>query len=144
MKGLMNIWDPWGELDQIHREMNRLFARPQLNGGRSNVYPAVNLWANETELVLTAEIPGLDPEKLDLTVNPTSISLKGTRELPEPAEGETFYRQERSAAAFERTLELPFEVEPQSADATYEKGVLTLKIARPAAQQPQKVTVKAS
>jgi len=144
MKALMKTWNPWQELDQIHQEMSRLFGRQNTNGNHVRVYPPVNLWADDASLVLTAEIPGVEPEKLDLTVNRSTITLSGTREFAGPQEGETYYRQERSAESFSRTLELPFEVDPQSADATYEKGVLTLRLSRPASHQPQKIQVKAS
>jgi HSP20 family protein len=144
MKALMKTWNPWQELNQIQQEMSQLFGRRTSAGNHVSVYPPVNLWSDEASLVLTAELPGIDPEKLDLTVNRNTITFSGTREFTQPQEGETYYRQERSADAFSRTLELPFEVDPQSADATYEKGVLTLRLARPASHQPQKVQVKAS
>lgn len=143
MQNLKNSWNPWRELDQIENEMNRLFGRrlgkPSVPAG----YPAVNLWADDQSVVLTAEVPGFSPEQLDITVNRNTIVLSGTRETAKPQTGETYYRKERPSASFTRTLELPFEVDPESAEADYSKGVLTVRLSRPAAHQPKKVSVKA-
>lgn len=142
MKATMNLWNPWQELDQIHQEMSRLFGRRQTGANRQTPFPAVNVWADDASIVLTAEIPGMDPEQIDVTVQRNSITLSGKRDLGTVKEGETVYRRERFSDSFSRTLELPIEVDPQSAEAEYEKGVLTLRLSRPAAHQPQKVTVK--
>lgn len=141
MQSLIN-WNPWQELDQIQKEMNRLFGRRR--GFEAARYPAVNLWADDKSLVLTAEIPGLDPEQIDLNVNRDSITLSVNRQPETPQEGQTYYRRERPSASFSRTLELPIEVDPTSADAEYVKGVLTVRLARPTAHQPKKVTVKSA
>ena len=143
MQNLINKWNPWQELDQIQQEMSRMFGRRIAKPSVPVGYPAVNLWADDASLVLTAEIPGMNPEQLDVAVNRNSIVLSGTRESGKLQEGETYYRQERPKASFTRTLELPVEVDPQSAEAEYAKGVLTLRLSRPAAHQPKKVAVKA-
>ena len=145
MRVLTRNWNPWRELDQIQQEMSRLFGpRFSTVAPRPAVYPTVNLWGNENELALTAEIPGLKPEDLDVTVNRDKVTLKGARETNRLEEGESLHRQERQTQTFSRTLELPFEVDPQSAEATYEKGVLTLRLKRPEEHKPLKVAVKAN
>src|SRR5688500_96820 len=137
MQSLTNHWNPWQELDQIQKEMSRLFgqrmARPAVPVG----YPAVNGWADDRSLVLTAEGPGLSTEQLDTTVNRNTIVLSGTRDSGQPKEGETYYRKERPSASFARTIELPIEVDPDSAQADYSQGVLTLRVSRPAAHLPK-------
>ncbi len=143
MRTLLNPWNPWQELDQIQQEMNRLFGRRAGNVSPARVFPAVNLWGDESTLVLTAEIPGIDPEKLDITLNRNTIVISGTREVGQPQEGESYYRRERQGGEFSRTLELPVEIDPDSAEANYEKGVLTLRLARPSEHWPKKVVVKA-
>jgi len=143
MQTNLNFWNPWNEVNALQQEMGRLFGRRWDNGTGASLYPAVNLWGDDTSVVLTAELPGFDPQELDITVQRNSITLKGERKPDEPKEGETYYRHERPAKAFSRTLELPVEVDPQSADASYEKGVLTLRLSRPETHQPHKVAVKA-
>lgn len=142
MQNTIRNWNPWQELNQIQKEMNQLFGRRLGNTGIPVAFPAVNLWADDRALVLTAEIPGWDPDQFDITVNRNTITIAGERDTAKPQAGETWYRKERPSAAFSRTLELPFEVDPQSAEADYSKGVLTLRLSRPAAHLPQKVTVK--
>jgi HSP20 family protein len=110
---------------------------------RRPAYPPVNVWHNAEHVVMTAEIPGVEPADLDVTATKTTVTLKGRRGGEQLQEGETFYRQERPAVEFERTVELPFEVDPQSSEATYEKGVLTLRLRRPEEHKPQKITIKA-
>ena len=84
MRALLNPWNPWQELDQIQHEMGRLFGRRMGNASPRPAFPAVNVWGDESSLVLTAEIPGVDPEKLDITVNRNTIVLGGTREVRRP------------------------------------------------------------
>lgn len=143
MQNLINHWNPWQELDQIQKEMSRLFGRRMAQPSVPVGYPAVNLWADDHSLVLTAEIPGLNPDEIDITVNRNTIILSGKRDSGQPKEGETYYRKERPSASFARTIELPSEVDPDSAEADYSQGVLTLRLSRPAAHLPKKVTVKA-
>jgi HSP20 family protein len=122
--------------------MGRLFGRRLSRPSAPAGYPAVNLWADERSVVLTAEVPGFTPEQLDVTINKNTIVISGTRDSGKPKEGETYYRKERPSASFTRTLELPIEIDPNSAEADYSKGVLTLRLSRPAAHLPKKVTVK--
>jgi HSP20 family protein len=136
-------WDPWRELEQLRGEMNRLFAdwrRPTLR--RSAEFPPVNVWHNEQSLILTAEIPGADPDALDLTVAGNSVVISGRRKAEAVAEGQNFHRRERWSEPFSRTVELPVEVDPEQTEASYELGVLTLKLQRPKEQQPKKINVK--
>ena len=82
------------------------------------------------------------PEDLDVTVQGNTITLRGRRTANPLQDGESYIRRERFSAEFTRTVELPFEVDPQSAEANYEKGVLTLLLLRPEEYKPRKVTFK--
>jgi HSP20 family protein len=129
-------------LDQLRREVNRVFSDwPRLTFGAETEYPAINAWHNENSLKLAAEVPGLDPQALDLTVTANSVTLRGEHQAETLAEGATYYRRERPSKSFSRTIELPFEVDPQQAQASYEHGVLTLTLQRPEEQKPRKITV---
>ncbi len=112
---------------------------------RPAAFPAINAWENEKGLVLTAELPGLDPAQLDVSLEKDSLTIAGRRsETAEAKSDENFVRRERWFEPFERTVELPFDVDPDKCDATYEKGVLTIRLERAAAQQPKKLTIKSS
>mgnify|MGYP002624660256 CR=1 FL=1 len=145
MARISRVWDPWRELDQLRREVNRVFSDwPRLTGGTETEAPAVNAWHNAHQLILTAEVPGLDPQKLDVSATANTVTIRGERAPEELKEGETYYRRERQVASFNRTIELPFEVDPQQTEAAYDKGVLTLTLHRPEEQKPRKITVQAN
>ena len=140
---LTRMWqvDPWRELDRIQDEMNRLirddFGRPQISR-----YPAINMWANNDEAVVTAELPGFDPEKLEITVLNDELHLKGERKLPEPEKDVTFHRKEIEVDSFQRTISLPFAVESDKIEASFDRGVLTIVLPRAEADKPRKIQVK--
>ena len=89
-------------------------------------------------------MPGLDPEKLDVNVTRDTITLKGERVAEQVAEGESFHRRERKAGGFNRTIQLPCEVDPSVTEASYERGVLRVTLGRPEELKARKVTVKVS
>lgn len=143
MRRTIRYWDPWKDLDLLQREMNRLLSPARWSEPRGNVYPPVNVAETADGLVLTAEVPGLDLETLDIGVMGDSVTIQGRRPEEKLAEGESYQRRERLTEAFSRTITLPFEVDAEAAEATYEKGILTLDLQRPEEQKPKKITVKA-
>lgn len=135
--------DPWRDLARLQNEVNRLFAGARPDSAVSREYPPVSLYAGEDTLVLTSELPGVEPENLDITVTGDTITLRGTRPAEALSEGASFHRQERTSGQFTRTLQLPFEVDPEKTEAKYEKGVLQVRLTRPEKMKLKKVTVKA-
>ncbi|WP_166830086.1 Hsp20/alpha crystallin family protein [Thalassoroseus pseudoceratinae] len=137
-------FDLWQDFGQLQNEMTRLFSR---NLGevfqRPAIFPLVNVRYNDDEVVLTAEVPGLEPEDLDITVTRDQVTLKGTRQADELQDGESFFRQERPKTEFERTVKWPVEVDPQSHDAKLANGILTLRLPRPSELKPQKISIQA-
>jgi HSP20 family protein len=137
------IWDPWREIGQLQNEMNRLLVGARANGGSGQRdFPPANLYVNDQDLLLTLEVPGVDPARVDITVTGDTIELKGERPAEPVKPGESFHRRERPSGQFKRAIQLPFEVEPSKTEATYEKGILKVRMARPESQKPKKVTVK--
>lgn len=145
MTRMGTLWNPWRDMNRLRREMDRLVNyewAPLVRG--TAAFPPVNVWENEKGLVLTAEIPGLDPSQLDVSLEKDSLTISGGRaggstETPE----ENFVRRERWFEPFKRTVELPFDVDPEKCDASYEKGVLTVRLERRPELQPKKLTIKA-
>jgi HSP20 family protein len=125
--------------------MNSLFAtsleRPEIRGGTT--YPAMNVWADEDGVIVTAELPGFDPEEIDISVVGETLTLKGSREPVELQEGATYHRRERGYGTFSRAFRLPFEVESDKVEAVFEKGMLQISLPRAEAEKPKKITVKA-
>ena len=135
-------WDPWQEFGRIQNEMNRVFSG--VSGAiRSSVaaYPPLNVHSGDDRLVITAEVAGIDPQKIDITVTGEALTIKGERPAEQIAEKEKYHRRERVSGPFSRTLELPFEVDASRTEAQYKNGILQVVLYRPEEEKPRKITV---
>jgi HSP20 family protein len=134
----------WNQLHQFQDEMNRLFDR--WNGGSvvgPAGFPALNVWEDGEEVYVEAELPGLDLKDLEIYVTGgNQLTLKGERKPFGPQQG-VWHRQERAFGVFNRTLTLPFPVNPDNVDARLENGVLHLKLTKHESARPRKIPVKA-
>lgn len=144
MSRTARAWNPWQELSRMQREMNGVFGLPHVAFGEVRPEPDVNMYQGEKGLLVTALLPGLNTEELEITAVSDTLKLKGTYIRDPSAEGASCQRREREVRPFERTLVLPFEVDPGTAEAVYENGVLTVTVSRPAHQQPKKILLKPS
>jgi len=145
MARMGTLWNPWREMNRLRREVDHLINYEGWPTSRGQAaFPAVNAWENEQGLVLTAEIPGIDPSKLDVSLEKDVLTISGERAGGAPATPEENYvRRERWFEPFKRTVELPFDVNPDKCDASYERGVLTVRLERAPELQPKKLTIKA-
>jgi HSP20 family protein len=134
----------WNQLSQFQDEMNRLFDR--WNGGPAvgpAGFPALNVWEDGEQVFVEAELPGLDLKDLEIYVTGgNQLALKGERKPSVPQKG-VWHRQERAFGVFNRTLTLPFPVNPDDVDARLENGVLHLKLNKHESARPRKIPVKA-
>jgi len=135
---------PWREMERLRREMNRLFSEwpRSARWTAAPSYPAMNAWTNDDSAIVTAELPGVRPEDIDITVEEDMLTLRGSRQPEEMDEGATFHRRERRFGSFTRTFRLPFEVEADKVEATFKNGVLSITLPRAEADKPKKITVK--
>jgi len=123
----------------LQREVNRLFSNV---GHREPLdYPAVNVWEKDDHVVLTAELPGIEPEKIDVSVTGNNVTLSGRAKEQILKEGETYLRQERETASFQRVFQLPFQVDSQKVGAKYEKGILSITLPRLKEDLPKKIKI---
>ena len=133
----------WREMDRLRREMNRLFgdlpARASLSAAPG--YPAMNVWMDEDSAVVTAELPGVIPENIDISVEDDTLTLRGDRR-PDTEEGVTYHRRERRQGRFVRTYKLPFRVDAEQVEATFQNGVLNIVLPRAEEDKPRKITVR--
>jgi HSP20 family protein len=140
-------WQPfspvWDHLRQLQSEMNRLFERWGDDGGRTGAFPALNVWEEGDALFVEAELPGLDLQDLEIYVTGNNqLTLKGERK-PAVPDKSVRHRQERGFGAFNRTLTLPFAVDPDKVDARFENGVLRIRLTKHESARPRKIAVKA-
>ena len=110
--------------------------------GSAPEYPAMNVWTDENNAVLTAELPGVKPEEIDIAVENELLTLRGGRQRQEPEDGQTYHRRERRFGPFSRSFRLPFRVEADAVQATFENGVLNVVLPRAEADMPRKIAVQ--
>ena len=138
--GYRNMWNPWRRLWQMEREMGRLFDR--MSTPRAAAFPPVNVYTDSDGATVTAELPGVDPAELDITVNQQTLVIGGERKAPESGEGDTWHRRERVFGQFTRSIDLPFTADADSVEATYRDGVLEVRLHRREADKPKQITVQ--
>ena len=135
------IWSPFEELRSLQRDMNRLFDGYD-SGTRLSRFPALNVWGNADNVIVTAELPGLETEDLDISVVNNQLTIKGERKGDKPAEDAVCHRSERETGKFVRTVRLPYAVENDKVTAKYENGVLTIAMPRHEATKPKRIEIK--
>ena len=133
----------WREMDQLQREMKRLFEMYSPVGTRTAPsYPAVNIWSNEDGLLITAEVPGVKAEDIDINVVGQILTLNGERKPEKLEEGAQYHRQERGYGKFSRVVELPYPINVGKVEAIFKNGVLTITLPRAEEDKPKKIKVK--
>jgi len=136
--------DPFGEMvtefNRVQDEFNRLFGlRAPAAAG---VLP-LNLWADEHNVYAEADLPAVDPEKVEVFVTEgNQLTVQGERAAP-AVDGAVWVRQERPVGRFARVVTLPVLVDPDKVEARYEHGVLKLTLPKSEAAKPRKISVKA-
>jgi HSP20 family protein len=122
-----------------------LFREPDPFRGafRAPEAPALNVWESDKDAVVTAEVPGLDPKDLEVTVVGDTLTLRLSLPEPEAREGETWHRQERTFGTFARTLRLPFQVDAGRVGARLINGILQITLPRAEEDKPRKIAIKA-
>ena len=132
---------PWTELERMEHEMNRMLSRYAYPS--SSEFPAFNIWGSSDQAVVTAEIPGIEPGSIDISVAGATLTVRGSREPESIPEGESYHRRERWYGKFSKTIEVPFAIQADKVEARFARGILSITLPRLEAEKPKKVTVKA-
>jgi HSP20 family protein len=126
-------WDPVRELLSLQERMNRLIdqtlSRSHAEGELSSSgawAPAVDLYEADRSLILKAELPDVDQNDIELSIDDDRVTLRGQRRLKEEVSEKQFLRMERSYGPFHRTFELPTSVDTEKVKAEFKRGVLTV------------------
>jgi len=142
-----NLWrmkrfaDSVPELIDLQREINRLFSSVGQAAGAD--YPAINVWEKEDSLVVTTELPGMDPDDINISVTGSMLTISGKSKGNPLKAGETYLRQERELGNFQRNVQLPFQVDSPAVEAKYEKGILNITLPRQKEDLPRKIQITA-
>ncbi|MDA7977465.1 MAG: Hsp20/alpha crystallin family protein [Pirellulales bacterium] len=106
------------------------------------MHPSVDVAEKDEEVIVRAELPGVEPDKIDLSLAENTITLSGEKiETHEESEGE-FYRKESRYGSFRRSIPLPCAVDSESADAEFKNGVLTVRLKKHAGAKRQKIAIR--
>jgi len=133
----------WNEMERFQREMNQLFDSAFTNGLSTQAeFPAMALWSAKDGAILSTEVPGINPDDIDISVLGQTVTITGNREPDKTGEEIHYHRQERQTGSFSRSIELPFTVDANNVQASFEKGVLYIHLPRTEAEKPKKIVVK--
>ncbi len=133
--------DPFAGMRHMQNEMNRMFGGPD-PARRTTSYPPMNFWVGPDSIVMTAELPGLSDDSIDLTVHDTMISVQGEFVDQDSGDDLVWHRRERPKGKFSRSVELPFRVDANKIEARFESGVLTVEMQRPEEEKPKRIEIK--
>ena len=139
-------WEPFSEIRRMHDDMDRLMERfwPSTMiapWGMEAMVPCVDVFEKDGNIVVKAELPGLNKEDLEITATEDSISLKGEFKKEEETREEGYYRQERRIGRFFRTIPMPEAIKPDQVKASFKEGVLEITAQRSEAAKPKEMKV---
>ncbi len=140
-------WDPFRDMVTLRDRMNRLFEEAFAGRGEKGEmvsgswYPSVDIHEKEKELVLTAELPGVDEKDIDIEIEGNTLTIKGEKEMEKETREEDYHRIERSYGSFYRSFSLPSYVIPDKIKAEHTDGLLRITMPKKAELKPKKVKV---
>ena len=133
--------DEGSELNRLRQEVLNLFS-PGADPFFSRVYPAINLTEGGDNLYVRAELPGVNPESLDISVIEGKLIIRGERKIEEEDQKTSYHRRERESGIFRRTISLPMKVDSGKVSASIKNGVLTITLPNSEEAIPRRITVK--
>jgi HSP20 family protein len=142
-------WEPAAELVTIQSEMNRLFntlfdqpgQATRANGMTRRWVPAMDLVETGDHYVLRADLPGLSQDDVHIELESNVLTVSGERKAEHDEREEGYYRVERAFGSFARSLTLPEGIDPEAVEASFDRGILEIRIPKPAQRKPRKVTI---
>jgi HSP20 family protein len=142
-------WEPLRELGTLQSEMNRLFNTmfdsPSGGGGGAAALrrwmPAMDLLETDDHFVLRADLPGMSEEDVNIELEDSTLTISGERKAEHEENREGYYRVERASGSFQRSLTLPKGVDPEAVTASFDRGVLEVRIPKPEARKPRRINI---
>jgi HSP20 family protein len=146
-------WEPFRDLVTVQDRMNRIFDeafRGITRGAEDdwalggNWAPAVDIYEHEGNLVLKAELPGIDPKDVDVRVENNVLTLRGERKFESEVKREKYHRVERAYGSFSRSFTLPSVVDTDKIKAEYKDGVLRVTLPTREEAKPKQISIAVS
>jgi HSP20 family protein len=138
-------WEQFRGMDQLRREMDRLWERAygsEQQRRRAGVFPLLNISEDQDHVYVRAELAGVRPEDIDITLEENKLLLRGERKIPTEEKVVGYHRREREAGSFRRVVRLPDRLDASKVEAVFKDGVLTITLAKPEEVKPKQITVK--
>lgn len=142
-------WEPLREMATLQNEVNRLFGTffdtptgAVSGNGIRRWMPAMDLVETEDHFVLRADLPGMSEEDVAIEVQDRTLTLSGERRAEHESKDEGYYRLERASGTFARSLTLPEGVDADAIAASFDKGVLEVRIPKPEEVKPRRVSIE--
>jgi HSP20 family protein len=139
-------WEPFRELSSLQSEVNRLFNAAFDTPGNGGAVarrwaPAMDLLETDDHFVLRADLPGMTESDVNIELEDNVLTVSGERKAEHEDKREGFYRVERAFGSFSRSLTLPRGVDAEAVSASFDKGVLEVRIPKPEQRKPRKITI---
>ncbi len=132
--------DPF--FDRLDRQVSEMFSDWSFEGASQSWYPPMDLVEEKDRLVLRLELPGIDPKAVEINLQGNLLTIHGERKEESELEEGTILKRERRIGAFQRTLQLPYGVQPDKVKATYDKGVMTVTLPKVETQVGRQIPVE--
>jgi HSP20 family protein len=131
----------------MRKDMRGLHWDLELGGTSGPVqtnFPTMNIWEGDEGMIVTAEIPGVVPDNIDIAVQGNILTLSGSRESEELSEGMHYNRRERGNGEFSRSVKLQFQADTENVQATFRNGILQIELPRLPEEKPRKIEIKSA
>lgn len=137
----MTVWRPFADFGELRHRADQLFREMGL-GGEGSWAPSVDVIRKDGTVVLRADLPGIKPDEVKITVEDDVLTVSGEHAEETEEEGENYMRRERRRGSFSRSMSLPAGVKTEDIESTTENGVLEVTIPLPQAEQKQAVEIE--
>ena len=143
---VLTRWDPFRELATLQNQMNRLFqdsfgTSREESMAAASFAPAVDIYEDEHDFTLKVEVPGIEEKDIDVRLENNTLTVRGERKLEKEEKEENYRRVERQYGSFSRSFTLPPIVDAENVHASYDKGVLEIRLGKKAEAKPKQIKV---
>ena len=143
-------WEPFSNLVTAQRDFDRLFKEafnPFFGESELSTHtwaPPVDIYETENDIVLKAELPGVDPKDVEVRVEDSTLYMKGERKFEKEVKNENYHRVERSYGSFARSFSLPNSINAEKVKAEFKDGLLTLTLPKREEAKPRAIKIDVS
>lgn len=143
MPSELGPWRPFREAVSLRDAMDRLFEDSVITPKAVGAMPKIDIKETKDSVVVKAELPGIDEDKVDVEIMDNVMTISGEKEAEKEEEGEGFYYKESHSGSFQRSFTLPADVKAEQAEAEMKNGVLSITVPKVEEKKAKKISIKA-